>query len=92
MYNVSMRMLGIKEDAEDVVQDSFVDAFRNLKSFRYESTFGSWLKRIVIPAHVNETSDFLPSWSILKEVEQEHIWKYDRDELKDVVAQMEAVD
>ena len=51
-----------------------------------------WLKRIVIPAHVNETSDFLPSWSILKEVEQEHIWKYDRDELKDVVAQMEAVD
>ena len=53
MYNVSMRMLGIKEDAEDVVQDSFVDAFRNLKSFRYESTFGSWLKRIVINKSIN---------------------------------------
>ncbi|MEW7279250.1 RNA polymerase sigma factor [Aquimarina sp. 2201CG1-2-11] len=53
MYNVSMRMLGIKEDAEDVVQDSFVDAFKNLKSFRYESTFGSWLKRIVINKSIN---------------------------------------
>lgn len=53
MYNVSMRMLGIKEDAEDIVQDSFVEAFKNLKSFRYESTFGSWLKRIVINKSIN---------------------------------------
>ncbi|EZH72030.1 RNA polymerase sigma-70 factor (ECF subfamily) [Aquimarina sp. EL_43] len=53
MYNVSMRMLSIKEDAEDVVQDSFVEAFKNLKSFRYESTFGSWLKRIVINKSLN---------------------------------------
>ncbi len=53
MYNVSMRILGIKEDAEDIVQDSFVDAFKNLKSFRYESTFGSWLKRIVINKSIN---------------------------------------
>ncbi|MEO0526358.1 MAG: sigma-70 family RNA polymerase sigma factor [Bacteroidota bacterium] len=53
MYNVSMRMLGIKEDAEDVVQDSFVDAFRRLDSFRFESTFGSWLKRIVINKSIN---------------------------------------
>ncbi|WP_074409409.1 MULTISPECIES: RNA polymerase sigma factor [Aquimarina] len=53
MYNISMRMLSIKEDAEDVVQDSFVEAFKNLKSFRYESTFGSWLKRIVINKSLN---------------------------------------
>lgn len=53
MYNVSMRILGIKEDAEDIVQDSFVEAFKNLKSFRYESTFGSWLKRIVINKSIN---------------------------------------
>ncbi|WP_108868257.1 RNA polymerase sigma factor [Aquimarina aquimarini] len=53
MYNISMRMLGIKEDAEDIVQDSFVEAFKNLTSFRYESTFGSWLKRIVINKSIN---------------------------------------
>lgn len=53
MYNVSMRMLGSREDAEDMVQDSFVEAFKNLVHFRYESTFGSWLKRIVINKSIN---------------------------------------
>ena len=53
MFNVSIRIVKIKEDAEDVVQDSFVDAFKNLESFKYESTFGSWLKRIVINKSIN---------------------------------------
>lgn len=53
MYNIGMRMLGIKEDAEDIVQDSFVEAFKNLASFKYESTFGAWLKRIVINKSIN---------------------------------------
>ncbi|MBT2162969.1 RNA polymerase sigma factor [Zobellia barbeyronii] len=53
MYNIGMRFLGIKEDAEDIVQDSFVDAFKNLHNFKYESTFGSWLKRIVINKSIN---------------------------------------
>ena len=46
-------MLCNKEDAEDTVQDSFVEAFKNLGNFRYESTFGSWLKRIVINKSIN---------------------------------------
>lgn len=53
MYNVAIRIVKIKEDAEDIVQDSFVQAFKNLTSFRYESTFGSWLKRIVINKSIN---------------------------------------
>jgi len=53
MYNIGIRMLGNKEDAEDVVQDSFVDAFNNLASFKYDSTFGAWLKRIVINKSIN---------------------------------------
>ncbi len=53
MYNISMRMVGVKEDAEDVVQDSFVDAFKKLHFFKYESTFGAWLKRIVINKSIN---------------------------------------
>lgn len=54
MFNVSMRMMKIREDAEDVVQDSFIEAFNNMASFRYESTFGSWLKRIVINKSINQ--------------------------------------
>jgi len=53
MYNVCMRLVGSKENAEDVLQDSFVEAFKNLHSFRYESTFGSWLKRIVVNKSIN---------------------------------------
>lgn len=53
MYNTGLRMLGNKEDAEDIVQDSFVDAFKKLNGFKYESTFGAWLKRIVINKCIN---------------------------------------
>ena len=53
MFNISMRMVRIKEDAEDIVQDSFIDAFNKLDSFKYESTFGSWLKRIIINKSIN---------------------------------------
>lgn len=53
MYNIGRRMLNSKEDAEDIVQESFVSAFKNLNSFNYESTFGAWLKRIVINKSIN---------------------------------------
>lgn len=53
MYNVSYRMVRNREDAEDILQDSFVHAFTHLSNFRYESTFGSWLKRIVINTSIN---------------------------------------
>lgn len=53
MFNVSIRIVKIKEDAEDIVQDSFTDAFRHLETFEYQSTFGSWLKRIVINKSIN---------------------------------------
>lgn len=53
MFNVCVRMVKSKEDAEDILQESFVEAFKNLNSFRYESTFGSWLKRIVINKSIN---------------------------------------
>ena len=53
MFNVGLRFLGNKEDAEDIVQDSFVDAFKNLDRFKYESSFGAWLKRIVINKCIN---------------------------------------
>lgn len=48
MYNICIRMLPNKIDAEDVLQDAFVSAFRNLKKYRGDSSFGAWLKRIVI--------------------------------------------
>lgn len=54
MYNICMRMLNNKEEAEDMLQESFTEAFKKLETFRYESTFGAWLKRIVINKCINE--------------------------------------
>ena len=53
MYNICLRMLNNREEAEDLLQDSFVDAFMKLESFRYESSFGAWLKRLVINHCIN---------------------------------------
>jgi len=54
MYNVCYRMMSKQEEAEDMLQESFTEAFKKLDTFRYESTFGAWLKRIVVNKCINE--------------------------------------
>ncbi|OVE79731.1 hypothetical protein BVY02_02480 [bacterium J17] len=44
---VAIGVIGHREDAEDIVQDAFVKAHRNLSSFRGKSSFYTWLYRIV---------------------------------------------
>ena len=53
MFNICWRMLNNREEAEDLLQESFTDAFMKLDSFRYESSFGAWIKRIVINRCIN---------------------------------------
>lgn len=48
MYNTSFRIVKNSSEAEDVMQESFLNAFTKLHSFKGEVTFGAWLKRIVI--------------------------------------------
>ena len=48
MYNTAFRILKNSYEAEDVMQDSFLTAFTKLDSLKEVSTFGPWLKRIVI--------------------------------------------
>ncbi len=53
MYNICYRMTGKQEEAEDMLQESFTYAFSRLGSFRFESSFGAWLKRIVVNTCIN---------------------------------------
>lgn len=48
MYNTALRITANTTDAEDILQESFTDAFTQLKSFENKSTFGAWLKQIVV--------------------------------------------
>ena len=53
MYNICFRMMNNAEEAQDILQEGFVDAFRRLESFRFESTIGAWLKKIMINKCIN---------------------------------------
>lgn len=53
MYNVSYRITGREEDAEDALQEAFISAFNNLDGYRGDATFGAWLKRIVVNKSIN---------------------------------------
>ncbi len=48
MYNTAYRIVNKTADAEDVLQEAFTDAFMQLKTFQQKSTFGAWLKQIVV--------------------------------------------
>lgn len=53
MYNMAYRITGSEDEAEDVLQESFINAFHNLNNYRGDATFGSWLKRIVVNKSIN---------------------------------------
>jgi len=53
MLNVAFRIVGNVDEAEDVLQDAFVDAFNRIRDFRQETTFGLWLKQIVVHRAIN---------------------------------------
>ncbi|MEY8847773.1 RNA polymerase sigma factor [Psychroserpens sp. XS_ASV72] len=48
MYNTAFRIVNNSYEAEDIMQDSFLTAFTKLPSLKEMTTFGAWLKRIVI--------------------------------------------
>ena len=53
MYNTALRIVKHSAEAEDIMQESFLKAFSKLDSFQGTSTFGAWLKKIVINRSIN---------------------------------------
>lgn len=63
MFNVSLRMVGEEMEAEDIMQEAFLSAFKNINSYEGKVSFGAWLKKIVI----NRSLDHLKKKKILFE-------------------------
>src|SRR5215470_17739768 len=57
IYRVAYRMTGNRQDAEEIVQETFLRAYKSLARFELRSNLGTWLYRIA----VNRTLDFLAS-------------------------------
>jgi RNA polymerase sigma-70 factor (ECF subfamily) len=53
MYNICYRMMNKREEAEDMLQEAFSEAFMQLHSYRFESSFGAWIKRITVNKCIN---------------------------------------
>ena len=48
LYNLARRMMGTTEDAEDVIQNVFLQAHRTMGTFRGDASIGTWLYRLTI--------------------------------------------
>ena len=48
IYKIAYKWCGIQEDAEDIAQDTCIKLARNLKNFRYESLFSTWIYKVTI--------------------------------------------
>ncbi len=74
MYNTAYRIVKDRYEAEDVMQDAFLQAFTKLETLKDIKTFGAWLKRIVINKsiyHYNKSTKFdeVPLNDVLYKVE-----------------------
>lgn len=67
MFNICMRILNHLGEAEDALQEAFVDAFTNLHQFRQQSTFGAWLKQIVVNKAINHMRSRKVKWVEIEE-------------------------
>lgn len=53
MFHTVIRMVGNREDAEDVTQEAFTKVFQRLHTFRGDSTLGAWVKRVTVNTSLN---------------------------------------
>lgn len=54
LYNTVYRLLDNAEDAQDVVQETFIHAYQSLDSFKGEAQFFTWLYRIAVNAAISQ--------------------------------------
>jgi len=103
IYIVSLSLMKNEKDAEDVAQQTFIGAFRNLWKFRGESKFGTWLISIALnevkhrlrrraiariaPLDGSEGEDMLASPALLRDWRELPLEILERQEIKKLLQQ-----
>ena len=85
LYNFGLRMCRNPGDAEDMIQETFLNVFRYLKSFRYETKFKNWLYKVAASTCIKKRrkSKFAPE----KELSLDEFFPKDESEKPDHVPQ-----
>ena len=75
MLNVAMRIVNHLAEAEDVLQDAFLDAFQKINDFKQTATFGAWLKQIVVNRALNQLRQKKVQFTDIEDIkfEAEHL-------------------
>jgi RNA polymerase sigma-70 factor (ECF subfamily) len=83
LYNFGLRMCRDAADAEDTVQETFLNVFRYLKNFRYETKFKNWLYRVAASTCIKKRrkSKFAPE----RELSLDEFLPQDETEVPDQV-------
>ena len=97
MYNTSLRIVGNENDAEDIMQESFLKALIRINKYEGKVSFGAWLKRIVI----NRSLDYLKKRQVIfedidklpmEEMEEENLFmetkEFDLKKIKNAILQL----
>jgi len=54
MFNICLRIVNDRDEAEDVLQESFISVFKNIRTYKGTATIGAWIKRIVVNSAINQ--------------------------------------
>ena len=83
LYNFGLRMCRDSADAEDTVQETFLNVFKYLKNFRYETKFKNWLYRVAASTCIKKRrkSKFAPE----RELSLDEFYPQDETEVPDQV-------
>lgn len=79
MFNTALRILNDTAEAEDVLQEAFLAAFTKIDHFKGDSTFGAWLKRIVVNKSINALQKRKASLVSLDEAPMEGLGEQTQD-------------
>lgn len=93
IFNSGLRIVSDYQTAEDLMQDTFIDAFKNIHQYHQQSTFGAWLKKIVINKSINHIrkqqliADKLEDYST-EETEEQEEYEFTVEEIKKALDQL----
>jgi len=68
IFNLSFRMMGNYEEAEDITQDIFVKSFQNLHKFRGDASFKTWIYKIGSTTCIDALRRKKSLWGILRKI------------------------